>query len=65
VRKGGSRWSAALERGGEVLREGKSIRFAFIHAERDAYPVAVLCRVMQVARSGYDARSATAGARVT
>jgi hypothetical protein len=31
------------------------MRFAFIHAERDAYPVAVLCRVMQVARSGYHA----------
>jgi putative transposase len=31
------------------------MRFAFIHSERDAYPVAVLCRVMQVARSGYHA----------
>ena len=31
------------------------MRFAFIHAERDAYPVAILCRVMQVARSGYHA----------
>lgn len=31
------------------------MRFAFIHAERDAYPLAVLCRVMQVARSGYHA----------
>ena len=31
------------------------MRFAFIHSERDAYPVTVLCRVMQVARSGYHA----------
>ena len=31
------------------------MRFAFIHAERDACPVAVLCRVTQVARSGYHA----------
>lgn len=31
------------------------MRFAFIHSERDAYPVAVLCRVMRVTRSGYHA----------
>ena len=31
------------------------MRFAFIHSERDAYPITVLCRVMQVARSGYHA----------
>lgn len=31
------------------------MRFAFIHSERTAYPVTVLCRVMQVARSGYHA----------
>jgi len=31
------------------------MRFAFIHTERDAYSLAVLCRVMQVARSGYHA----------
>jgi putative transposase len=31
------------------------MRFAFIHSERDAYPITVLCRVMQVARSGYRA----------
>jgi hypothetical protein len=29
------------------------MRFAFIHSERDAYPITALCRVMQVARSGY------------
>lgn len=31
------------------------MRFAFIHSERDGYPITVLCRVMQVARSGYHA----------
>ena len=31
------------------------MRFAFIHSERDAYPITVLCRVMQAARSGYHA----------
>lgn len=29
------------------------MRFAFIHAERVVFPVAALCRAMQVARSGY------------
>ncbi len=33
------------------------MRFAFIHSVRDAYPITVLCRVMQVARSGYHARA--------
>jgi putative transposase len=33
------------------------MRFALIHSECDAYPVTVLCRVMQVARSGYHAWS--------
>jgi transposase InsO family protein len=31
------------------------MRFAFIHSEREDYPITVLCRVMQVARSGYHA----------
>jgi putative transposase len=31
------------------------MRIAFIHSERLAYPITVLCRVMQVARSGYHA----------
>ena len=31
------------------------MRFAFIHSERHAYPIAALCRVMRVARSGYHA----------
>src|SRR4051794_29853444 len=30
-------------------------RYRLIHAEQAAYPVIVLCRVLQVARSGYDA----------
>ena len=28
-------------------------RYRFIHAERATYPVAILCRVLQVARSAY------------
>jgi len=29
------------------------MRFAFIHSERDAYPITAIYRAMQVARSGY------------
>lgn len=31
------------------------MRFAFIHSEREDYPITALCRVMLVARSGYHA----------
>ena len=31
------------------------MRFAFIHCERDHFPITALCRAMQVARSGYHA----------
>ncbi len=31
------------------------MRFAFIHCERDEFPITALCRAMRVARSGYHA----------
>jgi putative transposase len=36
-----------------LLRQGKSMRFAFIDVEKASYPVRVLCRVLQVSRCGY------------
>ena len=30
-------------------------RYRFIRAEKASYPIALLCRVLGVARSGYDA----------
>ncbi|NJN70718.1 MAG: IS3 family transposase [Nitrospira sp.] len=35
------------------LREGKRMRYAFILAEKAFYPVAILCRVLEVSRSGF------------
>jgi transposase InsO family protein len=50
-----------------LLREGDAVsRYRFIRAEKAAYPVTLLCRVLGVARSGYDAwarRGASARAR--
>ncbi len=34
-------------------REREHMRFVFIHAERASYPVRMLCRVLEVSRSGY------------
>jgi hypothetical protein len=31
------------------------MKYAFIHQERQTYPLTVLCQVLQVSRSGYDA----------
>ncbi len=36
-----------------LLREGKSVRYQFIDRHRDEYAVGVLCRVLDVSRSGY------------
>ena len=36
-----------------VLREGAAVRFAFIRDHKGHFPVAVLCDVLQVSRSGY------------
>ncbi len=36
-----------------LLREGESVRFAFIATEKAAFPVRVLCRTLQVSRAGF------------
>src|SRR5512132_3530449 len=41
-----------LEKSGGLLREGESVRFALIDAEKAHYPVDVLCAVLEVSRSG-------------
>jgi putative transposase len=35
------------------LREGKRVRFAFIHAEKASFPIAAMCRLFDVTRQGY------------
>jgi len=37
--------------GGGVLREERLMRFAFVHSERDAYPITALYSVIRAARS--------------
>ncbi|MFT3922246.1 MAG: IS3 family transposase [Myxococcales bacterium] len=41
------------KKSGSLLREGKRMRFAFIHAEKANFPVSALCRNLQVTRQGY------------
>src|SRR5207245_5001810 len=36
-----------------LLREGESVRFRFIAAEKAVFPVRVLCRTLQVSRAGF------------
>src|SRR6266852_2913244 len=36
-----------------LLREGACVRFAFIAAEKAAFPVRLLCRTLQVSRAGF------------
>jgi hypothetical protein len=43
---------------GGLLREGKRVKFSFIHAEKACFPVAALCRVLEVSRQGYYAFAA-------
>jgi putative transposase len=40
---------------GGLLREGECVRFAFIYEEKANYPVAFMCRHLEVSRSGYHA----------
>src|SRR5690606_9304799 len=40
-------------KGGSLLREGVEVRFRFIDAEKARHPVEMLCRLMQVSRSGF------------
>jgi transposase InsO family protein len=42
-----------LKRAAAFLRQGERVKFAFIEAEQVAFPVAVLCRVLEVSPSGY------------
>src|SRR5690349_18060686 len=41
------------EASGNLLRQGKSMRFTFIDAEKAVYPLVVLYWVMDVGRSGF------------
>ncbi|MGH3523770.1 MAG: transposase, partial [Mycobacterium sp.] len=41
-----------------LLREGERVRFAFIAAEKPAFPVTVLCRILAVSRAGFYAAQA-------
>ena len=41
------------KKSGGLLREGKRVKFSFIHAEKASFPVAALCRVLGVTRQGY------------
>src|SRR5207245_5373284 len=36
-----------------LLREGECVRFAFIAAEKAAFPARLLCRTLQVSRAGF------------
>src|SRR2546430_571726 len=36
-----------------LLREGESVRFRFIAAEKAVFPVRVLCRTLKVSRAGF------------
>lgn len=42
-----------IKKSHSVLREPKDVRFAFIRAHRDRWPIADLCRVLQVSKRGY------------
>jgi putative transposase len=42
-----------LKKSDGLLREGESVRFAFIATEKAAFPIRLLCRTLQVSRAGY------------
>ncbi|MCP4244893.1 MAG: IS3 family transposase [bacterium] len=42
-----------LKKANGLLREGKLVRFEFIHEKKAVFPLTVLCSVMRVSRSGY------------
>jgi putative transposase len=44
-----------LKKAARLLREGKQVKFAFIHAEKAHHSIVALCRVLGVAPSGYHA----------
>jgi len=43
----------SLSKGHPVLREPKTVRFAFVHSWRHRWPVELMCRVLQVSERGY------------
>ena len=44
---------AVLKKSRGLLREGKRVRFAFIQAEKATVPLAHLCQILNVSRSGF------------
>ena len=42
-----------LKKGDGLLRERVEIRFRFMEAEKAIFPVTLMCRVLEVSRSGY------------
>ena len=41
-----------LKKSDGLLRQGERVRFAFFATEKACYPVALMCRVLHVSRSG-------------
>jgi len=50
-----------LKKGSGHLLTTKALRFAFIHAHRDQFPIQRMCSVMEVSTSGYYAWARPAG----
>ena len=48
-----ARGARDLKKSGGLLRQGKRVRFAWIHVEKATYAVRRLCRVLAVTPSGY------------
>ncbi|MBK6917963.1 MAG: IS3 family transposase [Deltaproteobacteria bacterium] len=42
-----------LKKANGLLRQGELVRFEFIQAERANFPVAMMCRLLEVSRSGF------------
>jgi transposase-like protein len=42
-----------LKKSGDVLREGVAVRYACIERHRGEFPVVLMCRVLEVTRSGF------------
>jgi putative transposase len=42
-----------FKKSGDVLCQGAAMKFAFIKSHRKIWPVTVMCRVLQVSRSGF------------
>lgn len=42
-----------LKKGDDLLRQGISLRYAFIEAHERAFDTALMCRVVEASHSGY------------